>query len=205
MGKRAIVLLLVLNIVNLCAQTPSIEKYWCPRGHFNVDQRTFIMKLAELVQPRSVLETGFCMGRSSASVLCASSSILFISVDIDLDYMKPEGREYAIILQNDFPNCKVIEADSKRLFTQKFIMEQYPEGIDWLTIDGDHSYQGCLADLEVARHLNEAGIVIIDDYKSGPPNGVQLPQVTKAVEDFALDGKPFLRLGGTRRVKVLLY
>ena len=32
--------------------------------------------------------------------------------------------------------------------------------------------------------MNKNGIIIIDDYKSGPPNGCSIPEVTKACDDF---------------------
>jgi len=50
--------------------------------------------------------------------------------------------------------------------------------VDWFYIDGDHSYEGCLADLEAAhRH---ASLIFGDDYGNKPG-------VTKAVNEFCLD------------------
>jgi hypothetical protein len=33
-------------------------------------------------------------------------------------------------------------------------------------------------------HINKGGIIIVDDYKSGHPNGCSIPAVTKACDEF---------------------
>ena len=167
---------------------------WCPKGHFNIDQRNFVQALAKVIQPNYVLETGFCSGRSAVSVLLSCVPKRFISVDINLDYLKPEGRIYAALLQREFPNFLIIEQDSKKLFTEYFFQKYYSEGIDWLTIDGNHSYQGCYSDLQASEYLNKEGVMIIDDYKSGPPNGARIIEVTNAVNDFCINQPEFFKL-----------
>lgn len=171
-----------------------IKNFWCPRGHFNHDQRKFVQRLAEALQPKYVLETGFCTGRSAVSVLSSCRPDQMISVDIDLDYMKPEGRIYANLLQDAFNCYTVIENDSKKIFTKAFFQKNFSNGIDWLTVDGDHSYAGCMFDLGAAKYLNQNGIIIIDDYKSGKPNGFYLPAVTNAVNDFCINNPQYYKV-----------
>lgn len=59
-------------------------------------------------------------------------------------------------------------------------MQEYSgEKLDWIYIDGDHSYEGCLADLETALTIMKPnGIIFADDYKNSK-QGVQ-----RAVDDF---------------------
>lgn len=58
---------------------------------------------------------------------------------------------------------------------------------DWMYLDGDHSYQGVLSDLEnFGQKIKPGGYIIGDDYKKGKwwKDGV-----IKAVDDFVADNK----------------
>jgi len=160
---------------------------WCHRGHLNEDQADYYAQLCREVKPRFVLDIGFCTGRSAAAVLhCASKSLQYLlSIDKDLDYKRPDGRKMAKVLREEFPKFELIEQSSRVLFVGGFLLERFPHGIDFATIDGDHSYCGCAFDLEaVSTHLNESGIMLVDDYNSGPPAGISFPEVTRSVDDF---------------------
>jgi len=58
------------------------------------------------------------------------------------------------------------------------------EMLDWIYIDGDHSYEGCLKDLENSLNVvKPGGLILGDDY--GWPNAKWFkPGVTKAVDEF---------------------
>lgn len=159
---------------------------WCRRGHLNHDQADKYAEICESVQPRSVLETGFCTGRSAACVLHHSPALeRMVSIDINLDYKAPHGRKMADMLKGRFPRWEIIENSSREVFTPEFFQREFPEGIDLVTIDGDHSYEGCMFDLEaVAPFLSSAGVMMVDDYRSGPPNGTRIDSVTRSVDDF---------------------
>ena len=163
-----------------------MNNFWCEKGHFNLDQANFFKEMVEKYNPEYILETGFCTGRSTSVVLTNTNKLKkMISVDINFDYIKPEGRKYQKILENNFSNFSTIETSSRELLNEHFLKEEFPYGIDWFTVDGDHSYGGCLFDLtSVVNHINKNGIMIVDDYKSGPPNGCSIPEVTKACDDF---------------------
>jgi predicted O-methyltransferase YrrM len=191
--------LLIFSVVN----SNELQKYWCARGHFNIDQADFFKKLSEIVKPKFIIETGFCTGRSAASLLTSNKNISkFISIDIDLNYMQPEGKIYASLLMKEFPNFFIIEEDSSKVLNDEFFKNNFPNGIDWATIDGDHSYEGCSRDLtKVSIFLNYNGIIIIDDYKSGPPNGVTITTVTNAVNDFAKQNPNFYKIEWNKKGK----
>ena len=170
-------------------------EYWCDKGHFNLHQAEFFKVLVKKHNPKYVLETGFCTGRSASAVLNnADSLVKMISIDINFDYIKPEGRQYKELLTKNFSEFSTIENSSKNIINNTFMKTEFPNGIDWFTVDGDHSYNGCLHDLEsVYKYMNIGGIIIIDDYKSGPPNGCSIPAVTKACDNFHKKHPEFLK------------
>jgi len=52
--------------------------------------------------------------------------------------------------------------------------------VDWVYVDGDHSYSGCLDDLENAKKIiKKGGAIFGDDF-----NKVEKPGVKKAVNEF---------------------
>ena len=160
------------------------SEYWCSEGHFNEDQYFYFKELVNKYNPKYILEIGFCTGRSAFSLLNNSTSIIkFISIDIDFDFMKPDGRIMRDKFTNHYKNFKSIECASQKILNDNFMNNEYSNGIDWVTVDGDHSYNGCLTDLE-NKYVNNNGIIIVDDYKSGLPNGCSIPSVTKACDDF---------------------
>ena len=87
--------------------------------------------------------------------------------------------------QETWDGFKAIESSSEVILTENFFKKEFPEGIDWFTVDGDHTYRGCYNDIEKALpYMNEGGIIIIDDYMSGPPNGCKIPEVSRACDDI---------------------
>ena len=58
------------------------------------------------------------------------------------------------------------------------------EMLDWIYIDGDHSYEGCLRDLENALQVVRPGGLILGDDYGWPNSKWSKPGVTKAVNEF---------------------
>ena len=166
-----------------------ISRYWYEDGHLNDDQRDYFIETLRTLKPRFCLEIGFASGRSAVTTLVAADPELLVSVDLSLDYIQG-ARAHAEVLQREFPNFKIVEGPSTQVLSDNFFQSYFPDGIDFAFIDGDHTYAGCMADLKtVFPHLNHNGIIIIDDYRSGPPNGVPFPEVTNAIDDFTLQNK----------------
>jgi predicted O-methyltransferase YrrM len=161
-------------------------KFWPESGHFNIDQYRFVKKLLSDKKIEYALEIGFATGRSALSVLNNCKYIKkMISIDIDFDYGGMGGRKILETLEKEFPVFSGIESDSKSIMTDTFFGENYPEGIDYCLVDGDHTYDGCFKDLDlIFPNMKSGGIILIDDYKSGPPNGYNIPEVTRSCDDF---------------------
>jgi len=170
-----------------------VSQYWHINGHMNADQRDYFIETLQTLKPRFCLEIGFASGRSAVTTLVAANPELLISVDLSLDYIQG-ARAHADVLKKDFQNLKIIEGSSTQVLNERFFQSYFPKDIDFVFVDGDHTYAGCMADLKtVFPHLSQHGIIIVDDYRSGAPNGVSFPDVTDAVDDFVLQKKLSLR------------
>jgi len=154
-----------------------VAHFWPEKGHLNEDQRDFLIDLLQEKNPRFCIETGFCTGRSSITTLIACTPVKLVSIDVKEEIEASD--------LSSFKSFKFIKGDSRHILKNKFFKKEFPEGIDYAFIDGDHSYEGCLNDLvSIYPHMNPKGIMVIDDYMSGPPNGGALPEVDKAIHDF---------------------
>lgn len=69
----------------------------------------------------------------------------------------------------------------------------FQQQVDWVYVDGDHSYQGCLQDLRDSRRVVRAGGLILgDDYTNKPG-------VRRAVDEFVAEtGLQFSNFHGTQ-------
>ena len=83
---------------------------------------------------------------------------------------------------------KKFEHDSRvtvhRMTSREFFTQNKDIELDWVYVDGDHSYEGCLFDLEtVLPHIKKGGMIMGDDY-GWPKARWQKKGVTKAVNEF---------------------
>ena len=161
-----------------------ISKHWFKKGHLNLDQRNFIAKYLIKLKPKYCLEIGFASGRSAATTLLAARPKKLVSVDLSLDYIQG-ARQHAEFLKKEFKQLRIFEGDSKKVLNQSFFKRHFPQGLDFVFIDGDHTYEGAYADLKaVLPYLNPKGVIFVDDYRSGPPKGVICTGVDQAVEQL---------------------
>lgn len=157
-----------------------VPAFWPESGHFNLNQYYYVKSLVEGRKIEYTLETGFHTGRSALSIL-NNCPDLKTMISIDISFFKERRK----LLEEKFANFRGIESDSKLTLTDDFFRTNYPEGIDYCLVDGDHSYNGCLSDLElVLPHMKSGGLIVVDDYESGPPDGCSIPEVTSACDYF---------------------
>jgi predicted O-methyltransferase YrrM len=161
-----------------------INKYWFNDGHFNSDQRDYFIETLEKLKPDNILEIGFASGRSCITSLVAGQPNKMISLDIDLDYIG--ARNHAILMETEFPNLSIIEGNSNEVLNSEFFEKNFKSGVDFAFVDGCHNYECAKKDCEnVYPNLNKGGVMVVDDYKSGAPNGCTIVEVDNAVNDFA--------------------
>ena len=70
-----------------------------------------------------------------------------------------------------------------RMFSDEWF-ESKPEKVDWIYVDGDHGYQGCLRDLENSLKVVKVGGMIMGDDYYWPGASYGKKGVTNAVDRF---------------------
>lgn len=78
--------------------------------------------------------------------------------------------------------CRKFEGESVTIhrMTSSEFFKTFKQTVDWIYIDGDHSYAGCLQDLENSKNIiKKNGSILGDDY-----NKPEKPGVKKAVDEF---------------------
>ena len=74
-----------------------------------------------------------------------------------------------------------------RMTSDEWFANQDDNILDWIYVDGDHSYEGCLRDLNNAlSKVKKGGMILGDDYGHVGARW-QKPGVTKAVNEFCFE------------------
>jgi predicted O-methyltransferase YrrM len=124
---------------------------------------------------KSVLEVGFNAGHSALLILSSNPYVKYVGVDIgEHSYTKEAGR----ILMNHFGNrFDLIIGDSTDVLPRLKLDELKYEVIH---IDGGHSQDQCLSDLNNASNLliEQSGQILLDDIKGSA--------ILDALEEFKM-------------------
>ena len=92
-----------------------------------------------------------------------------------------------------------------RMSSDDWFATQKDNYFDWIYLDGDHSYEGVLNDLNSSRRVvKDGGIILGDDYAwPFQPHGK--PGVTAAVDEFIKNtGLKLVQEGGTTQFSIQL-
>ena len=124
-----------------------------------------IRSILEIVKPKCILEIGFDRGHSSAMWLGLSDASV-VSIDISDD---SELHEAVAVLQRRYPGrLTFIRSDSKVVHNKLLGF-----CFDFAFIDGDHTEEGALADMRLAKWLHIPWVAL-DDWLPEFGPGVQL-------------------------------
>jgi len=141
--------------------------------------RSEYVRLATLVQerkPEVVVEIGTANGGTLVA-WCALAQPKAVIVSIDLPggvhgggYAYWRSFVYRRFAQPG-QSLRLLRADSHLLATRETLQTILPpEGIDFLFIDGDHTYEGVKADFEMySRLVRRGGLVALHDVCKHPP------------------------------------
>ena len=149
----------VLNNIKEFKNTRPATDKWLMRDSHQLLMRGnegmyLVWKTIEYFKPTTLLEIGFYKGQTMGIMLeDAGPGAHLVSVDIDYQYRS--------VFENIFPEntVKFIETDSKNL-----ILDQT---FDFIMIDGDHTYEGVLADLKNCfPQMHKNSILCVDDHQS---------------------------------------
>jgi hypothetical protein len=142
-----------------------------------------------------VVEMGVCAGEFSKEILIRTSPSKLFLVDIwghiSLNYnddnmvSNPKHEErYRYVFKNfkDDNRVKLIRSLTDSL------LELFPENyFDWSYVDADHSYEGCLKDLNISKKIvKENGYILGHDYM------YKFPGVIQAVDQFVKENNYYL-------------
>ena len=163
-----------------------INKFWEDGiGHLSEEQRDFVIHRLEELRPKFCLEIGFAGGRHTSTVLNCCEIVKMVSIDLSFDHSN--SREKIELIQSHFSDIEFIEGDSRIVLTNEFFNTHFPKGIDYILVDGGHSFGETLSDMQNCYpYLNNSGLMIVDDYKS---KVCPLPSVDQAVNAFSSSRK----------------
>jgi Mannosyltransferase putative/Methyltransferase domain len=154
-------------------------------------------RLAQLLQPRRILEIGVRFGYSAAAFLAAAPGAAYYGVDADNGAhggILGAYQKARLMLKKEFPKSRIKIA---KLDTR----QKTPEGSGYelVHVDGDHTHQGCLNDLRLAARLGKRWVLIDDIHHP------RCPGVARAVKDFLAEtGLPHIYFDETFRGDCLI-
>lgn len=169
-----------------------IKPGYPPYKIFIMQLRDEIQTLTNLVkkqQPQSVLEIGTAKGGSFYIWSRHLSSVnKLISLDLPggrfgggYDAQKTDiFREFAPSKEMDF-----VRNNSHHPNTYDEVSNLVDNGIDFLFIDGDHTYEGVKQDFEMySRLVSEGGIIALHDIATHPDDEVDVQKRRKTVDNI---------------------
>ena len=155
--------------------------------HFTANQKSLeIMQLLELISdqpPRTICEIGSAKGGTLA-LFCSVASIAARIISIDLKY--PVSRRFANrYLARGSQKIKCVQCDSHTPKAVELVRRwAYPDKLDFLFIDGDHSLAGVKSDFQMYCPLVRSGgfvafhdIVPDNQMRGGKFTGTSVGQV----------------------------
>jgi len=121
---------------------------------------------------KNYLEIGTYTGHSLSTILQSKYKSKFMGIDTFNSWADGKNMNLEKITNDNIKKfnkynyqVNMYKGNSKHKDTFNKVKEYFPDGIDLLFIDGDHSYQGILNDFELYFPLvNKNGYIVFDDY-----------------------------------------
>lgn len=129
------------------------------------DYYNYYYSYGRYFSPKNILEIGVRYGYSLISLVKGAQESNSFSSAIGIDNQSYESGSERIAFDNIksvTDKFKLINADSQKIGNLKTLVGD--TRFDLIHVDGDHSYKGCLHDLNITKDiLAENGIIVIDD------------------------------------------
>jgi cephalosporin hydroxylase len=145
---------------------------------------------------KNVLEIGSFYG---GSLWCWAEGFIGLNKLMSIDKLIPssDGR-YDKLMESrakwpeifkDVPKFISITEDSKSKETIDRVKQEFPDGIDFLFIDGDHSYEGCMADFKNYLPLmSKGGVIALHDINHECKKPWQEIKINRKILEISEDG-----------------
>lgn len=186
-----------IKIEDLPQKIENLEDlYWLFFNHYgnrglmklDIDEACYIFSLIRKKKPKVIFEIGTYMGGGTILIACAKdkSSRLY-SIDLKVKHAEHYSDENIkkLICLVDKKNTYLIKGDSKEYIPA--------EKIDFLFIDGDHSYEGVKADFEhYLSYLNNGADILFHDAVAARPHVTCHQTIYKFVKE--IENSPNLEL-----------
>uniref|UniRef100_A0A6C0LYG2 Methyltransferase n=1 Tax=viral metagenome TaxID=1070528 RepID=A0A6C0LYG2_9ZZZZ len=152
----------------LGADDPQFKRIHHNFHHIVLYIKDYIMK----EKCKNYLEIGTHYGHSICNMLQSKYNSKYIGIDIfkrwgnsKITNMEKLANDNVKKFNINNYECKLLKANSQTKSTIDLVKEYFPEGIDLLFIDGDHSYNGIINDFNNYFPLvNKGGYIVFDDY-----------------------------------------
>jgi len=155
-------------------------------------------RICELIQPKTILEIGVRFGYSAHAFLCCSSVTHYAGIDVnDPKYggwVRPTMGDARRMLEQEHPDKTITLYEGN---TQAGFRPDWSD-YDFIHVDADHSYRGCVRDLQTFWPMANKAL-LVDDYEDNT-------EVHWAVNDFVSESGfgGFLLTGKSKRGEALL-
>lgn len=141
---------------------------------------------------KTYLEIGTYTGHSLSTIIQSKYPSKFMGIDLfqswsdgikmDLEKLTSDNIKKFNIHNYD---VNIYKANSTHMKTLNKVKEYFPDGIDLLFIDGDHSFKGIQNDFELYFPLvNKNGYIVFDDYLPSKTKDGKEREATKAINDI---------------------
>lgn len=145
---------------------------------------------------KTYLEIGTHYGHSMCNMLQSKYKTKYLGIDIfqiwgdsKVNDMEKLANDNANKFNVNNYEYKFIKANSQAKETINIVKSYFPQGIDLLFIDGDHSFKGIINDFNNYFPLvNKGGYIIFDDYLPFVLNGRDR-DAPKAINKIVIDNK----------------
>jgi predicted O-methyltransferase YrrM len=142
---------------------------------YYADICTVLLAAARMVAPRTYLEIGVRRGRSMAMVAAAAPEARLLGFDLwmpEYGGMPNPGPDFvrAELARLGYRGDLELHSGDSHVTVPRFLADHPDVTLDLVTVDGDHSEEGALADLRaVIPRLAVGGVLVFDDIGNSMP------------------------------------
>lgn len=144
-------------------------------GKNNQAEQAFVAAISKFINAKNIFEFGTYMGRTTYNFAKISPHVKVTTIDLPKEYKSDTWPHLGNVFRGTKENEKITQVLTDSF---KFNEIKYKNKMDFIWIDGDHSYEGVKNDTEKAFNmLKKNGIIMWHDY--GPSNKNGLPKYIK--------------------------